>query len=94
MAAITLIKVAEYRDELLKIASTGTVIRELSYFFSIINHARREWGINMINPIPLVKKPPAPQGRSRILYVDELNRLFDALKPRVKNANTWAPPAD
>ena len=92
MAAITPIKVAEYRDERLKIVSTGTVIRELSYFSSIINHARREWGINMINPIPLVKKPPAPQGRSRILSEDELNRLFDALKPRVKNANTWLLP--
>lgn len=92
MTAITSVKVAEYRDERLKIVSSGTVIRELSYFSSIINHARREWGINMINPIPLVKKPLRPQGRNRILSDDELNRLFDALKPRVKNANTWILP--
>ena len=92
MAAITPIKVAEYRDERLKIVSTGTVIRELSYFSSIINHARREWGINMTNPIPLVKKPPSPQGRSRILSEDELKNLFSALQPRVKNANTWILP--
>lgn len=92
MTALTPIKVAEYRDERLQVVSAGTVIRELSYFSSIINHARREWGINMINPIPLVKKPPSPQGRSRILSADELSRLYEALKPRVKNANTWVLP--
>jgi integrase len=92
MTALTPIRVAEYRDERLQIVSSGTVIRELSYFSSIINHARREWGINMVNPIPMVKKPPSPQGRNRILSTDELNRLFDALKPRVKNANIWVLP--
>jgi integrase len=92
MSALTPIKVAEYRDERLQVVSAGTVIRELSYFSSIINHARREWGINMVNPIPLVKKPPSPQGRNRILSADELNRLFDALKPRVKNGNIWLLP--
>jgi integrase len=92
MTALTPIRVAEYRDERLQIVSTGTVIRELSYFSSIINHARREWGINISNPIPLVKKPTAPIGRNRILSTDELNRLFEALKPRVKNANIWVLP--
>jgi hypothetical protein len=42
MAAITSIKVAEYRDERLKIVSNGTAIRELSLFSCIINHARQE----------------------------------------------------
>ena len=41
MTALTPIKVAEYRDERLQIVSNGAVIRELSYFSSIINHARR-----------------------------------------------------
>ena len=76
MTALTPIKAAEYRDERLKLVSTGAVIREPSYFSSIINHARREWGINMTNPIPLVKKPTAPQGRKRILTEEELTRLF------------------
>jgi integrase len=92
MAALTPIKVAEYRDERLKLVSNGAVIRELSYFSSIINHARREWGINMVNPIPLVKKPASPQGRNRSLTEDELGRLYDALTPRVKNANHWILP--
>jgi integrase len=92
MASLSPSQVAKYRDERLKLVSAGAVIRELSYFSSIINHARREWGINTVNPIPLVKKPPSPQGRSRILNEDELTRLFDALVPRVKSANVWVLP--
>ena len=92
MTALTPIKVAQYRDGRLKLVSNGAVIRELSYFSSIINHARREWGISMVNPIPLVKKPVSPQGRNRILTEIELGRLFAALTPRVKNANHWILP--
>jgi len=88
MANLTPMKVAEYRDERLKIVSSGTVIRELSYLSSIINHARREWGINIDNPIPLVKKPPSAKGRSRILTHEELSRFYDTLKPRVKMQTT------
>ena len=87
MTALTPIKVAEYRDERLKILAPASVIHELAYFSAIINHARREWGISIVNPIPLVKKPPATQGRNRILSEDELSRLYAALTPRVKNAN-------
>ena len=92
MTALTPIKVAEYRDERLMLVSNGAVIRELSYFSSIINHARREWGINMVNPIPLVKKPTSPQGRNRILTEEELGRLFVALTPKIKSSNHWILP--
>jgi integrase len=92
MSALTPIKVAEYRDERLKLVSNGTVIRELSYFSSIINHARHEWGITMVNPLPLVKKPAAPQGRSRILTEEELGRLYAALTPKIKSSNHWILP--
>ena len=92
MTGLTPIKVAEYRDERLKVMAPATVIHELAYFSSIINHARREWGINIINPIPMVKKPPMPQGRNRILSEDELSRLYAALTPRVKNGNHWMLP--
>lgn len=92
MLQLTPIKVAEYRDERLKLVSAGAVIRELAYISSIVNHSRREWGINMVNPIPLVKKPPTPIGRNRILNQDELNRLQLACKPRVKNGNIWVYP--
>jgi integrase len=92
MTGLTPIKVAEYRDQRLQKVSNGAVIRELSYFSSIINHARREWGITIVNPVPLVKKPANPQGRSRILSEDELSCLFDALRPRIKSSNHWILP--
>jgi integrase len=92
MTALTPIKVAEYRDERAKTLAPATVIHELAYFSAIINHARREWGISIVNPIPMVKKPQMPQGRNRILSEDELNRLYSALTPRVKNGNHWMLP--
>jgi integrase len=79
MMALTSAKIAEYRDERLAEVSNGTVIRELAYFSSIINQSRREWGINIVNPISLVRKPKSPLGRTRILNDDERIRLFAAL---------------
>lgn len=92
MIQLTPAKVAQYRDERLKIVSAGAVIRELAYISSIVNHSRREWGINMTNPVPFVKKPPSPQGRNRTLSNDELERLLKACTPRVKNGNIWVLP--
>jgi integrase len=89
MLALTPTKIAEYRDIRLKEVSAGTVIRELAYFSSVINHARMEWGININNPIPLIKKPETPPSRTRVLRDSEKERLFDVLKPRFKNSNAW-----
>lgn len=81
MVSLTPQKIAQHRDERLKAIAPATVIRELSYFSSIITHARKEWGININNPITLVSKPKNPQGRCRILDAAETNALFEALKP-------------
>lgn len=93
MTSLTPMKIAEYRDERLKTVSAGTVIRELCYFSSIINHARREWGINIVNPVTLVRKPPSPIGRSRILNPNEYFELMEALTSTPKNRrNIWMKP--
>jgi len=81
MVSLTPQKIAQHRDERLKEVAPATVIRELSYFSSIISYARKEWGININNPVALVTKPKNPQGRSRILGSTETNALFEALKP-------------
>jgi len=81
MVALTPQKIAQHRDERLKEIAPATVIRELSYFSSIITYARKEWGININNPVALVTKPKNPQGRCRILDAIETNALFEALKP-------------
>ena len=83
--------IANYRDERLKEVSAGTVIRELAYFSSIINHARREWNINIANPVLLIRKPPSPQGRNRILTSEEEQKLLYACAPKA-NRNIYTRP--
>lgn len=73
--------VAAFRDERLQRVKAGAVIRDLSLLSSVINHARREWGLAVENPCERVKKPATPEGRSRILDAAERVRLLDALEP-------------
>jgi integrase len=72
---------AQHRDLRLRAVTNGTVIRELAYISSVINHARREWGVNIPNPVALVKKPVSPQGRDRILEPQEISALLAELTP-------------
>ena len=72
MANLSVARIAAYRDERLKEVSAGTVIRELAYLSAIINHARREWGVNVPNPVQMVRKPQSPQARSRVLTDEEV----------------------
>jgi integrase len=91
MHMLTPSKIATYRDERLRQVSSGTVIRELAYFSSVINHARREWNINTPNPVQLVKKPPSPPGRNRILSKEEEVTLLHAAEP-IANRNIYTRP--
>ena len=84
-------ELGKYRDERLQTVAAGTVIRELAYISSIINHARKEWGISIVNPVPLVRKPTAPKGRDRQLSTDELARLMRALEPSGRRS-VWMQP--
>ena len=90
-AALNSTQIAKFRDERLTQVSPGTVIRELAYLSSIINHARREWGIHIANPVTLVRKPAAPQGRDRILTLDEQSRLLAELRPKGRRS-IWMQP--
>jgi integrase len=91
LANLTPEAIGKYRDERLRTVAAGTVIRNLAYISSVINHARREWGITVANPIPLVRKPTAPKGRDRLLSADELARLLRALEPTGRR-NPWMQP--
>lgn len=91
MVSLTPQKIAQHRDERLKEVAPATVIRELSYFSSIISYARKEWGININNPVALVARPRGPQGRSRILDDMEITRLLDALNPTGRKS-IWMQP--
>lgn len=92
MANLSAARIAAYRDERLKEVSGGTVIRELAYLSSIINHSRREWGINVPNPVQMVRKPQSPQARSRVLTDEEVSKLLQALEP-IGRRSHWTKPA-
>ena len=91
MSCLTPSKIAKYRDERLLEIAPSTVVRELAYFSSIINHARREWGINTPNPVLSVRKPAQPLGRNRILTLEEESILLNACAPRA-NRNIYTRP--
>jgi len=92
MANLSAARIAAYRDERLNEVSAGTVIRELAYISAIINPARREWGINVPNPVQMVRKPQSPQARSRVLTDEEVARLLQALEP-IGRRSHWTKPA-
>lgn len=81
MAALSPHSVAQYRDDRLLTCGPGTVLRDLAMLSAVINHSRKEWGINIANPIALIRKPAAPQGRNRILSIAEEEQLLEALAP-------------
>jgi integrase len=90
IASLLPAKIAEYRDMRLREVAAGTVVRELAYLSSIINHGRREWGIHANNPVALVRKPTQPKGRERVLSLAERERLLVELQPTGRR-NTWMP---
>ncbi len=81
MANLTPQAVAGYRDDRLKTCKTSTVIRDLVVLSSIINHARREWGIVIQNPVAMIRKPTMPPGRDRVLSEEEEATLLAELAP-------------
>jgi integrase len=81
LTAVTPTCIAKFRDERLQQVSSSTVIRDLACLSAIIGHARREWSINIENPVSRVRKPSAPAGRDRVLTSAEEARLLDALRP-------------
>ena len=91
MATLTSAKIAKYRDERLQEIKPSTVVRELAYFSSIINHARKEWGLNTPNPVLGVRKPAQPQGRNRVLTYEEERILLEACIPKA-NRNIYTKP--
>lgn len=81
MAALTPKAIGEYRDERLQTCKASTVTRDLAMLSSVINHARKEWGIAIVNPVSQIRKPATSQGRDRVLTDDEQHRLMQALEP-------------
>jgi integrase len=58
--------------------ASNTIRLRLALFSHLFTVARKEWGMEALsNPVELVRKPKAPQGRNRRLVDDEETRLLD-----------------
>ena len=79
LANLTPQALALYRDQRLAKVSAGTALRDLAVIRSVINHARREWGYAIDNPVEKVRLPPAPRHRERVLSDAEEVRLLEVL---------------
>lgn len=79
MTAITSTAVASWRDRRLEVVSGATVNREIDVLSTVLNHARREWGIHIENPIPYVKRPDKARARERRFSAEEESYLLAAL---------------
>jgi len=100
LAAITATRIAAYRDERLAEVTSGTVLRELQILSAVFNHARREWGLTIANPVAAIRRPSPNKARTRRLEAGEEQRLMEALEPSERDAkgrykgirNAWIKP--
>jgi len=80
MSALSSAAIAAWRDRRLKSVSGATVNREFDVLSTVINHARREWGVHITNPMPDVKRPDKARARDRRFSALEEKYLLDALR--------------
>lgn len=80
MTALSGSALAEWRDARLLQVSGSTVNREIDVISSVVNQARKEWGMHIENPVALIRRPQKGKARERRLEGDEEKRLLDALE--------------
>src|SRR5690625_2546620 len=82
--------IAAFRDNRLKTVSNSTVNRELTLLSSVFRVAKIEWNWTDHNPCRLIRKPPNPRHRERVIEWWELKRLLRELgyDPRKKRPET------
>lgn len=90
LAALNSKLLAEWRDYRLKTVTGSTVNRELNILSAVINHARKNWGIHMDNPIELITRPKNEKARERRLEPDEEKKLIAELETSTRNP--WIAP--
>jgi integrase len=76
---VTAKDLSRFRDVRLEQVSVATVRKEMGILRSVLESARRDWGMIQTNPMSDVKRPPAPPHRSRLFVGDELPRIVAAL---------------
>lgn len=89
LSALSSMNLAAYRDERLKVVQSGTVNRELDTISAAINVARKDWGMQMDNPVEMIRRPKKPRGRDRRLEPVEEQQLLAALEGQRRADGTF-----
>lgn len=72
---------ATWRDtEIAEGRAASTVNNHLILISHLFNHARREWGLPVRNPVGDIWRPKLPEGRTRRLGEGEEGKLIEAAK--------------
>jgi integrase len=88
LSEFTSVALARYREDRLRIVSSGTVNRELGLLQHALKIAREEWGLSIAHTP--IKKPSPGKPRQRRLPDEELAGLRTALD---QCRNPWVKPA-
>jgi integrase len=75
---VTAQDLSKFRDTRLSQVSVATVRKEMGILRSVLESARRDWGMIQTNPLADVKRPPAPPHRNRLMSDDERDRIVRA----------------
>ena len=76
LAAISSTILAKFRDERLKVVGKQSVIHELGLITRILKCCTLDWGIGLPSGVPAVRKPNAPEGRSRRVEQSEIDAIM------------------
>lgn len=78
MASIKSADIAALRDEWLKTLAPATVRRRLAVLSHCFEIARKEWAIDVVNPVLGIRKPMVSNARDRRLHPGELDGVLAA----------------
>lgn len=67
---------AKFRDKRSTEVQPATVIKDLNMLSHLYTTAIREWGVEAVNPVSIIRKPKTPPGRLRFLTDAEIKRLL------------------
>ena len=79
VAELDTTRLATWRDARLAQVSAATVLRELNLLRSVLESARRDWGLIASNPVADLRKPKAPPPRRRRISAEAIEAMVLAL---------------
>jgi integrase len=79
--------ISKFRDDRLKVVTPSTVVRELQSLSAMLNYARRELALSILNSVASVRKPSPNKARNRRVLPDEEARLMEVLAGGGRQAN-------